>query len=304
MIQIALLDGGLGQEIHSRSGAKAHPLWSLKVMFDAPQIVVDAHVAFIDAGARVISLNTYAATPTRLARHGFGDRFDEAYATAIALARSAIAKANTPAGPIQIAGCLPPLVASYHAEARKDYAASLDEYRQIVRAQQDDVDLFLIETMSNIEEASAALDAARETSLPVYLALSVSDDLSNTLRSGEPLTEALAALVPRSPDGLLLNCSSPEAITRAMPLLAATGLRFGGYANGFTSVEALAPGGTVDTLGARADMTPETYAGFARQWIAQGATIVGGCCEIGPAHIAYLAKRLEDAGHEVGGLGG
>ncbi|MGB3406550.1 MAG: homocysteine S-methyltransferase family protein [Jannaschia sp.] len=302
MHDIALLDGGNGQEINRRSRKGSHPLWSLEVMFDTPEVVVDVHAEFIAAGARVISLNTYPATPTRMERAGCADRFDEAHTTAIRLAREAIQRSDRPEGSVQIAGCLPPLVASFRAEVSKGYAASLEEYRRIVSAQAQDVDLFLIETMSNITEARAALDAAIEAGKPVHVGLTLDDTSAGTLRSGERLEDALAALVPKGPDGVFVNCSAPEAITMAMPVLASAGIRFGGYANGFTSVAALVPGGTVDSLVVRSDLSPEVYADFAMQWVALGATVVGGCCEVGPAHIRHLADRLGAAGHRVTGL--
>lgn len=303
MSEITLLDGGLGQEINKRSEKDSHPLWSVKVMFDAPDVVIDVHCDFIKAGARVVCLNTYTATPTRMERHGVLDRFEEAHATAISLAQSAIEKSGRNAEEIQIAGCVSPLVGSYRADVSMDYANSLTEFRQVIAQQQDSVDLFLIETMSNIEEASAALDAVKETSKPAYLGLTISDDLSNTLRSGEPLEEAVSTLAQKRPDGILLNCSIPEAITKAIPVLADSGIRFGGYANGFTSIEKLQPGGTVDSLEARKDLTPEAYADYVKQWIENGATIVGGCCEVGPDHIAHLANQLEASGHVMTHLG-
>lgn len=303
MAEIALLDGGNGQEIVRRSGKSAHPAWSLKVMFDTPDVIRDVHASFIEAGARVITLNSYTATPTRLERDGFGTRFDESHATAIELARAAIAETGT-GGTVQIAGCLPPLVASFHAEVSKSYEDSLPEYRRIVAAEVENVDLFLIETMSNIAEASAALDAVKETAAPAYVGFTISEDASATLRSGEALEDAVAALASRNPDGIFLNCSSPEAITHALPILARSGIRFGAYANGFTSVDALVPGGVVDALLTRQDLTPETYADFVEQWVAMGATIIGGCCEVGPAHIRCVADRLAAAGHVIGNLSG
>ena len=204
---------------------------------------------------------------------------------------------------MQIAGCLPPLVASYVSDVSMDYAGSLAEFRQIVACQKDTVDLFLIETMSNITEAKAGLDAVKEVGKPAYVALTLADNLSSTLRSGEALADAVAALLPGKPDGLLLNCSIPEAITEAMPHLAGHGVPFGGYANGFTSIDKLRPGGVVDVLEARKDLTPETYANHVEQWIVQGATIVGGCCEVGPGHIRHLADRLAASGHEITNLG-
>mgnify|MGYP003868039337 FL=1 len=49
----------------------------------------------------------------------------------------------------------------------------------------------------------------------------------------------------------------------------------------------------------RRDLGPETYANFVMGWVNQGATIVGGCCEVGPAHITEVARRLREAGHEI-----
>ena len=56
---------------------------------------------------------------------------------------------------------------------------------------------------------------------------------------------------------------------------------------------------TVDKLSSRRDLGPEAYAEFALSWVEQGATIVGGCCEVGPAHIRLLAERLQQAGHQI-----
>ena len=65
------------------------------------------------------------------------------------------------------------------------------------------------------------------------------------------------------------------------------------------TVEALKHGGTVDVLGARDDLAPQRYAQFAAGWAAAGAAIVGGCCEVGPEHIAALRDRLHAAGIET-----
>jgi homocysteine S-methyltransferase len=100
-------------------------------------------------------------------------------------------------------------------------------------------------------------------------------------------------------DTVLVNCSTPEAVGMAVGALAGCGLRVGAYANGFTRIDDafLQPGATVDVLKKRKDLDPEAYAGFAADWVTKGVSIVGGCCEVGPAHIALLAKRFKsDAG--------
>ncbi len=299
MTDIALLDGGLGQEIHKRSMIDAHPLWSVKVMFDQPDIVTQVHRDFVMSGARVICLNTYTATQSRMTRHGFGEQLETAHKTAINLARLSLKELSVKDGSVQVAGCLPPLVASYVAEASMDYNKSLDEYRLLVALQKDDVDLFLIETMSNIDEAQAALAAVKETGKPAFVSLTIADDLSNKLRSGEDLRVAIDVLSNEYPNGIMLNCSSPEAITKAMSIMSELSIAFGALGNGFTTISPLTPGSTVDKLSARKDLSPKVYAEFASQWVEAGATIIGGCCEIGPEHISFLCQQLKANGHRL-----
>jgi S-methylmethionine-dependent homocysteine/selenocysteine methylase len=97
------------------------------------------------------------------------------------------------------------------------------------------------------------------------------------------------------PDRVMLNCSRPEAVSQGLPILARLGLPFGAYANGFTRIDPRFNkiGATTDLLTARDDVGPERYAEFAAAWVRAGASTVGGCCEIGPAHIAELALLLQ-----------
>ena len=294
---VVLLDGGMGQELRRRSNQPVSPLWSAQVMLDEPNLVVDAHRDFIDAGARVITLNTYSATPTRLARDGEPGLFEPLHSAALKAVRKACDESGQT---VRIAGCLPPLVASYRPEVAHDEATCLLEYRQMVAEQKaGGVDLFLCETMSIAHEARAAASAAVESGLPVWTAFTVDDADGERLRSGESLAEAARDVVAAGADAVLVNCAVPEALTSAMDVLADLGVPFGGYANAFTSVAALEPGGTVDVLEARKDLDPEAYADHVLEWVARGATIVGGCCEVGPVHIQALAERLTEAGYPL-----
>lgn len=293
MTAVTLLDGGLGQEINLRSDGPATALWSVEVMMSRPDIVEAVHQDFIKAGADAITVNAYTATRSRLARNGHPEWFEDAQANALKLANKA--RQDTGAD-IQITGCLPPLVASYVTEVAEDYDNSLVAYQEIVAAQQDGVDVMFIETIGLIAEANAGIDAAKASGKPVYVSFTLNDDGSNTLRSGEQLEDAVAQAASRGVDGIMVNCSIPEAITVAMPVLATAACRFGGYANGFTSIDKLKPGGNVDSLKARTDLDPAAYGNFVAQWLDMGASIIGGCCEVSPAHIAYLDQMLKDAG--------
>ena len=294
--EIVLLDGGVGQEIHRRSTLPASPLWSVQVMMDEPHIVEAVHLDFIQAGARIITVNTYTATPPRLVRAGIAETFEALHDAALTAAEAARDRSGQA---VRIAGCLPPLVGSYRADLTPPEEECLADYRRIASAQAERVDLFLCETMLSAAEARAATVAACESGKPVWTALSVDDADGSVLRSGEPVADGAQAAVDAGAEAVLINCSSPEAVAQAMPVVAGAGVPFGGYANGFVSITALQPGGTVEALEARDDLDPVAYAGHALGWVAEGARIVGGCCEIGPGHIAVLGQRLVANGHTL-----
>lgn len=296
MSKIVLLDGGMGQELIHRSKLPASPLWSAHVMMNEPEIVEAVHREYIEAGATVMTLNTYSATPERLARDASADLFKPLQAKAIEIAKKA--KGNTST---IIAGCLPPLFASYRPEMAPDLETCTAAYRQIVAEQKDHVDIIICETMASVKEAKAATMAGVEAGLEVWCALTLKDGEGTLLRSGEPLMDGILAAKAAGASAILVNCSWPESVSEAMPFLAKSELPFGGYANGFTSIDKLDAGGTVDGLTARTDLGPEQYSAHAMNWVKQGATIVGGCCEVGPAHIKHLHDALVVDGHQIVG---
>ncbi|TPO11436.1 homocysteine S-methyltransferase family protein [Mesorhizobium sp. B1-1-5] len=298
MTSVILTDGGMGQELVRRSKSEPTPLWSARVLIEEPDLVRDLHAEFIRAGARVITVNTYSATPERLAREGAEDLFKPLQKRGIELAR----QARDEAGDAAIAGCLSPLFGSYAPALTISFEDTLDIYRRIVAEQTDGVDLFLCETMASAEEARAAVTAASESGKPVWVSWTLADHGTPRLRSGETIAAAANALDGLPVAARLLNCCRPEAIAAALPELVTLGGPVGAYANGFSSVEALKHGGTVDVLHARHDLDPQAYADQAIGWVDAGAGIVGGCCEVGPAHIAALRDKLTRAGHQISGV--
>jgi S-methylmethionine-dependent homocysteine/selenocysteine methylase len=295
MSKITLLDGGMGQELLRRSSRKVTPLWSADIMLNEPLLVRDLHSEFINSGARVITLNTYTATPQRLKRDGELGQLVHLHQQAMKAAKDAIE--ITECDDVAIAGCLPPLVASYRPDVSLSFEDSLDTYRRLVELQAPASDVFICETMSSITEARAACTAAMESGKPVWLALTVSDKHKAQLRSGESLEIALLALDSFDTQATLLNCSQPEAISACWSLLNNKQRKIGAYANGFVSIDSLYPGDTVEELEMRQDLSPEQYAEHAIGWARNGATIIGGCCEIGPAQIKALQNKLCSEGY-------
>lgn len=299
MTQIILKDGGTGQELLARSSMPAHPLWSAKVMMEESHVVQGVHEDFIRAGARLITLNTYSATPERLAREGVPELFKPLQVKAIDLVRAA--RDAVCVDGVCIGGCLPPLHGSYRPDLAMGHDDLLPLYREIAAGQVQASDVMICETLSSVTEATAAAEAGVETGLPTWVFLSLNDDDSGNLRSGESLAAALDALAGSGIAGIGLNCCKPEVVSANLSGLYGRDWPVGAYANGFTGIAALDIGGTVDGLKARSDLTPAAYADFAMGWVDAGLSFAGGCCEVGPGHIAELAQRLRAAGHEIVG---
>lgn len=296
MTDITLLDGGMGQELVARSGDDPTPLWATRVMLDHPGLVRDIHADYFAAGATIATTNTYAIHHDRLARFGLDPMFHALHLRALAEAH----EARAAHGSGRIAGSLGPLQASYRPDLTEQVAEAAPKYAEIARILGPHVDLILIETTASIEAAEGAVIGAQAAGRPVWLSVSVDDHDGTRLRSGEVVAD-LARLLHHPVAALLANCSVPEAMADALAALKPLGKPFGAYANGFTHISGnfLKDAPTVKELTHRHDLTPEKYADFAMAWVDQGATIVGGCCEVGPAHIRHLRDRLTAAGHRI-----
>jgi len=287
-----LLDGGMGQEL-VRRGYDSPVIWAARALMEAPTVVREAHEAFIDAGAEIITTNTYSTVPKILARVGKADRFGELVTLARDLAREA---ASRKPGTL-VAGSLPPLGSSYQADKVDSVADMRPIYDEMAGLLAPGVDLFLCETMTNAAQARVAAEAAAKTGKPVWVSWTIQDSGSNRLRSSETIRQALDALEGVTVEAALFNCCSPEAITGAIPeLRGETTRKVGGYANAFRPI---ADDYSRDRDGRRAlrqDVTPEAYANAADRWLTHGADIVGGCCGTGPEHISLLRRTIDARG--------
>ena len=297
MAQITLLDGGMGQELLARTGDDPTPLWATQVMLDHPDVVREIHADYFAAGATIATTNTYAIHHDRLL--GFGK--DALFGTLHRKALSQAVAARTAHGSGRIAGSLGPLIASYRADVALPVAEAAPKFAEIARLLGPEVDLILIETQATLTQCAGALHGAQAAGKPVWLSVTVDDHDGTRLRSGEPISGLAPLIATYQPQAVLANCSVPEAMLAALAQLSKLGLPFGAYANGFTHISGnfLKDAPTVKELTHRHDLTPEKYAAFAMAWVDMGATIIGGCCEVGPTHIRHLAERLRAAGHQI-----
>jgi S-methylmethionine-dependent homocysteine/selenocysteine methylase len=290
-----LLDGGMGRELRFRGVDVPETIWSAGALMTDPDVVRQIHSDYITAGADIVTANTYGVIKDDLAKVGIEDRFAELNTLACHLALEARARSQRD---VLIAGSLPPLRGSF----RPDLVGPGDEIEALYQEQADllalHVDLLLCETMSSAAEGRAAARAACRTGKPVWVAWTLHEIRPGELRSGDSIDDAVAALDGLPVSGFLANCCAPERVTDAMPRLMSSGGEWiGGYANTFTPIpQDWTLGGEKETDGLltlRSDLDPASYTAHVADWLAAGATVVGGCCGTRPAHTAKMRAMLD-----------
>ncbi|MDA1330247.1 MAG: homocysteine S-methyltransferase family protein [Chloroflexi bacterium] len=272
-----LLDGATGTELERRGVNTSSPIWSAMALVDAPGIVEQVHRDYLEAGAEVIIANTFRTQRRALTKVGMGDEAARLAGLAVSIARKAVQVSGKEAF---VAGSMAPLEDSY-TPFEQAYETFLQEHREIANnLAAAGVDLLMIETMNSVREAQAAAQAAQETGLPFGVSFVCGQD--GRLLSGESLQEVTDAVSEFKPSFLSINCTPLPAMAKALTaLLAATDLPIGAYANAGHSED-------FEKWGVAAP--PEDYARHAKDWLAMGAKLVGGCCETQPEHIAAIFK--------------
>ncbi|GAL27576.1 homocysteine S-methyltransferase [Vibrio variabilis] len=292
MVRLTILDGGMGRELERIGAPFSQPLWSAQALIETPHYVKQAHQAFIDAGAEIITVNSYACVPFHL-----GDELYEEQGAALAgkAARLAHEVALQSERKVQVAGSLPPVFGSYRPdlfEPERAKAISIE----LLRAQEEYVDLWLAETVASIAEAKMYAELFSLTDKPAYICFTLQDeeDQPATLRSGESLKDAIALLADIDAQGIFFNCSIPEVIERAIEVVnqvtnqVGKSLEVGVFANSFTPIKSgHQANASIQTV---RHFSPQEYLVFAKRWHALGASIIGGCCGIEPRHIDELTK--------------
>jgi S-methylmethionine-dependent homocysteine/selenocysteine methylase len=293
MNELTVLDGGMGRELMRIGAPFRQPEWSALALFDGPDWVVQAHTNFIEAGAEVITTNSYAIVPFHIGDERFAAQGRQLAALSGELARRA---ADATGRPVRVAGSLPPLFGSYRPDLF-DVDAAPSVIDPLIKGLAPYVDHWLGETLGSIAEARevrAALDRAG-SSLPLWISFTLDDHAPGTLRSGEPIDEAVAVALDLGAEAVLFNCCQAETITAAMTIAARRTdgrAAIGGYANRFVDSHTSSGEANAQISAFRDDLDPASYGEFVDRWIETGATVVGGCCGMEPAHIALLAAEV------------
>lgn len=280
-----LLDGGMGtllQDSGLEDGAPGE-LWNL----DNHDAVRAAHTAYADAGSRILTTNTFGGTRPRLDMHGLGDRLAEVNRNAARIARSvAEPRGLFVAGDLGPTGeLLAPLGTMTPEEAQAVFA------EQLAGLVEGGIDLVLVETLSDLGEADAALAAAREVAPDLPVVVTMSFDTNVRTMMGVRPAEAVAHLAAAGVDAVGANCGrGPEE----MELIAAEMVA---ARTGDVLLVAQSNAGLPQVVGDHFeyDATPADLAAHAQRLSSLGIDLVGGCCGSTPAHVAAMRATLSPA---------
>ena len=291
MKDIMLLDGGIGQELVKRNLSTKDPLWSARVLLDNFELVKNLHIEFLNSGSSIITTNSYSCTPQRLKRFNLENEFKNLQKLALRAAKEAIIETGSNNN-FKIAGCFSPLPGSYFKDKSISKKEMIETYLSIGELQKDDVDFFIIETMSSIDEAVNAVEALSNFNKKILICFCLSEGDGTKLFSGEDLSKACDLIQIDKISGLCLNCSQFEDISIGLDILKKYSLPFGALPNNFQSVKPLKLGMSVDNINKRNDILIEDFVNYSNIWLKKGCTILGGCCEITPDYIYGLNQFL------------
>ncbi|MGH2576073.1 MAG: homocysteine S-methyltransferase family protein [Ignavibacteria bacterium] len=283
---IIILDSAMGTELQSRGMDISLPLWSAKPLIDNPDSVRQIHIDNVDAGADIITTNTFRTQKRTLQKAKYKFEKMDYSETAKKLTESAVRIAKDAVTitekDVLIAGSIAPLEDCYHPELVPDDEALKNEhsehYNNLVS---EEVDIILAETLSSIREISAVLKILSNGEKEFCFSLLCKNEIS--LFSGESLEDAVKLVNSYSPSALLINCIHPSlAISVISHLKDLADLPLGIYAN---------VGNPKDLAGSFVEKTVSVneYFEYAKNWKKLGVKMIGGCCGTSPEYIKKIS---------------
>ncbi len=296
-----VLDGGLSNVLEERGCDLKHKLWCAELLRSDPDAIVDAHLAYLRAGAEIITTASYQASIPGFVEAGLSAVEGEALLLrSVKLADRAREifreEQNSDGCKALVAASIGPYGA-YLADGSEytgNYSATDAELREFHRPRlrclaESGASLVAVETQPCLREIAILADLLAEIEMPAWVSFCCRD--ANHLHDGSALGEAIAAVKDvNSVFAIGANCTAPSHISEIIRLVKqkAHGNRVIVYPNSGEVYDAA----TGTWLGLS---EPSGFRSMAADWIAAGADIIGGCCRIGPAHIALLREQVEAA---------
>ncbi len=279
--QYIYLDGATGSNLQEKGlvPGVCPESWIL----EHPEALIDLQKAYVEAGTNILYAPTFTSNRMKLAEYGLQDSVSEINHKLVALSKEAAGGKALVAGDITMTGQqLAPI-------GTLDFEQLIYVYKEQILALADaGADLLVVETMMSLQEARAALIAAKETcELPVMVTLTFEAD-GKTLFGTDPVT-AMVVLQSLGADAVGVNCSTgPKEMAEVVSRM-----------HDVAQVPVIAkPNAGLPALSADGktvyDMDAESFGEQMKALAAAGATIMGGCCGTTPEHIAMLVKETAE----------
>ena len=278
--RVFILDGAMGTELQKRGVSKRDCPDYLSIK--EPELIVQIHREYVNAGADIIETNTFGANRIKLSSYGLQDMTRE-----INIASARIAR-EVAGNKVLVAGSMGPLGKLIIPLGELDFEDVYEAFReQAMALEEGGVDFLLIETMIDVQEARIGVMAAKEnTNLPVACSMTYTDEM-RTVSGSDPFT-ATTILDAAGADIIGSNCGEgfqwyDEIISE---IKRATDKPIIIYPN--AGIPIMREGGSVFPA------TPEEFLGRAKRYISMGVSIMGGCCGTTPEHIRLLSESFKD----------
>ncbi len=299
--QPIILDGGIGTELERLGAPMDHEAWCAVALETHPQLVRDVHRSYIDAGADIITVNSYATTRHALNNGGMQENFTSWNKLAVQLAKETL-DASEPDRKILIAGSVSNFGHFDDRYTDEQLAPNFRDQAEILI--ENGVDFIILESLgAKTSTIVTALNAIAAFDVPIWVAVSCAEDHESgqlflgieesRIHSHRPLAhqalgDAIKTIMNTAGSALLVMHSTVDTTLPALQLMQShyDGLR-GAYPNAGYWIRP--EWAFVDQI------SPQDYLERARKWLDTGARIVGGCCGIGPEHIAALSKGLHNS---------
>ena len=284
-MKLRCFDGATGSELERRGIDLSLPLWSSRALIDAPEILAAVHRDYLTAGAEAITTATFRTHRRSLEKAGLGDRAAELTRQAVEIAMRVRDEERPDA---LVFGSVAPLEDCYRPDLVPDEETCLREHTELMEhLVAAGADLILIETMNQLGEARAAVQAARLVAPGKWMIsfCTRSDGPPGVLLSGEELAPLLSQLGDARAVGV--NCVAANAIVDQVGLLRG--------ALPETPILAYGNIGHADEDGnwiSSDAIHPDDYVAHVATWIDAGATLVGGCCGTTPEHIRVIKDKI------------
>ena len=266
---ITILDGPLGTELGARGVSLSETSWSAGAVVDASEVISAIHREYADCGATVHTANTF-----RTKQRSVGDHWATMATTAVQLCKQSVPDGH------RVAGSIAPLEDCYQP-ALSPGEASRAEHRELAEVlAAAGADILLCETFAHVGEAIVAVEESVRTSVVTWVAFTAGPNADLMLPSD--MAEGARQAVDAGAAAVLINCTPASQTLEFVAALADAKLNvpIGAYANSGESTWLQSDQPAVDR-----------YLAEATDWIAAGATLVGGCCGVRPAQIAALAQK-------------